>query len=175
MSHLRKVAITVVVLFTLCLTTRTAKLASSDQAPEAQPAVAQESRPVRQECTGVSGGAMTNFITEDTTLGTVTGDFKGAVSARILQITPGDKGTLFFEVQHTFVTEAGDTISIGVSTAEGTPISNGIYHVGFKQQLIVGGTGRFTGASGQIVSRGSVDLTTGETVFRYVGQICTGR
>ena len=66
---------------------------------------------------------MTNFISEDTTLGTVTGDLKGAVSARILKITPGENGKLFFEVQHTFVTEAGDTIRIDVSTAEGTPIS----------------------------------------------------
>ena len=30
MSHMRKVAFTLVVLFTLCVTTRTAKLASSD-------------------------------------------------------------------------------------------------------------------------------------------------
>ena len=173
MSHMRKVAFTLVVLFTLCFTTRTAKLAPSEQAPEAQPAVTQESKQRRVECTRVSGGAMTNFISEDTTLGTATGDFKGAVSARILQITPGANGKVFFEVQHTFVTEAGDTIRIDVSTAEGTPIGNGgIYHVGFQPQHIVGGTGRFNGASGHIISRGSVDLTTGETVFRYVGEVC---
>jgi hypothetical protein len=175
MSHMRKIAFTLVVLFTLCLTTRTANMAPSDRTAEAEPVVTQESRLPKRECTSVSGSAMTNFITEDTTLGTVTGDLKGSVSARILRITPGDNGKLVFDVQHTFVTEAGDAIRTGVSTAEGTPVGEGVYHVSFKPQLIVGGSGRFADASGQIVSRGSADLTTGETIFRYSGQICAHR
>jgi hypothetical protein len=175
MSHMRKIAFTVVVLFTLCLTARTAKLASSDHASEAQPPVTQESILPKRECTSVSGSAMTNFITEDTTLGTVTGDLKGAVSARILRITPGDNGKLVFEVHHTFVTEAGDTLRTGVATAEGTPIGEGVYHVAYKPQPIVGGTGRFADATGEIDYHGSADLTSGETIFRYLGQICARR
>ncbi|MCM3902632.1 MAG: dirigent protein [Pyrinomonadaceae bacterium] len=171
MSHKRKIAFTVVVLFTICLTTRTAKLAPLDQTSEALPTLTQEPKR-RVECTSVSGTAMTNFISEDTTLGIATGDLKGGVSASLLKITPGPNGKLFFDVQHTFVTEAGDTMRIAVSTAEGTLISEGIYYVAFQPQLIVGGTGKFTGASGQIISRGSVDLTRGETVFRYFGEIC---
>ncbi len=175
MSHMRKVAFTLMVLFTLCVTTRTAKLASSDQAPESQPAVTQKSKQGKLECTRVSGMVMTNFITEDTTLGPVTGDLKGAVSARILQITPGENGKLFIRIHHTFVTEAGDTIRSGEATAEATPISEGIYHVAYQPQPIVGGTGRFTGATGEIDYHGSADLTKGETVFRYLGEICTRR
>src|SRR5438477_50349 len=63
-------------------------------------------------CVPVGGTVMTNLATINaaTSLGTVTGDLRGAVSAAVLNVVPGQNGTIIFTVQHHFVTETGDTI-----------------------------------------------------------------
>ena len=40
-------------------------------------------------------------IGQSTTLGTETGDLRGAVAATILNVSPGANGTTVFTVQHT--------------------------------------------------------------------------
>ena len=63
------------------------------------------------KCVRVSGAFSTNFITENTTLGTVTGDLRGAVSATLLELLPGENGKLVGRIQHRgWVTESGDKI-----------------------------------------------------------------
>lgn len=80
----------------LCLITATGAAAQSTKA--------------RPHCTPVGGSLITNLVATDTTLGTATGDLRGAVSARLLGIEPGPNGTTVFTVQHLWVTEAGDTV-----------------------------------------------------------------
>jgi hypothetical protein len=65
------------------------------------------------ECVHVGGGVITNVgvISADRTLGTATGD-KGAIGVQIVGQSPVINGTTVLAVQHYWVTDAGDTISV---------------------------------------------------------------
>jgi hypothetical protein len=129
-------------------------------------------------CSPVGGVIMTNFLTNTTTLGSATGDLKGAVNAVVISATgPQSNGMQTFVVRHTFVTESGDVIETKPSTALVLPIQPntrvavaGIY---YERMDIDKGTGKFLGATGSMRVIGSANFATGETVFRYTGQVCT--
>jgi hypothetical protein len=124
-------------------------------------------------CVPVGGSVMTNFLNPSTTLGTTTGDLKGAVSATLLgapQSGPG--GTVVFHVQHHWVTEGGDTLTIDPAAATTVPLSQTLFAVVTYPVHISGGTGRFSGATGDLTNIGEVDLSKNATVFRYTGQVC---
>ena len=123
-------------------------------------------------CAKVGGMLMTNFVSQDTTLGPVTGDLQGAVSAHLLGVTFGSDGTAVFTVEHHWTTEAGDTIAIPVAQATATQVAPGLFAVTSYPVTIQGGTGRFAGATGLIKSIGEVDLNSQRTVFRYSGYVC---
>jgi hypothetical protein len=125
-------------------------------------------------CMLVGGSIMTNFgaIDQNTTMGTATGDLRGAVSGTILGAPqPGAGGTLVFHVQHHWVTESGDTLSFDPATATTVPLSQTLFAIVTYPLHLTGGTGRFAGAVGDMNSIGEVDLVKG-TVFRYSGQVC---
>lgn len=132
--------------------------------------------PVRKakECNPLGGSVMTNLgvVDANTTLGSATGDLKGAVAVTILDIQPGDNGTTVFTVQHHFVTETGDALFVDKAQATAAPVAPGLFAVVTYPLRIIGGTGRFKGATGTIDNIGEVDLNSGHTVFRYSGQIC---
>jgi hypothetical protein len=116
---------------------------------------------------------VTNLINADTTLGTATGDLRGAVSASLLgapQAGPG--GSVVFHVQHHWVTETGDTLTIDPAIATTAALSQTLFAVVTYPLHISGGTGRFSGATGDITSIGEVDLSKNATVFRYTGRVC---
>ena len=70
------------------------------------------------QCRPVGGTVMTNLIDQTTTLGTATGDLRGAVSADLLgPPAPGPNGTTVFSVQHHWVTDTGETIYLDVAQA----------------------------------------------------------
>jgi len=132
-------------------------------------------------CTPVGGTVMTNFgvISPTSTLGTATGDLRGAVSASLLgppEAGPGN--TVIFHVQHHFVTETGDTILIDPATATSVPIGPGLFAILSYPVHIKGGTGKFARATGDFTNIGEVllphapDTAGGTTVFRYTGQVC---
>ena len=143
------------------------------------------SRPVSQtpsataaggsHCTPVSGTVMTNFggFDQNTTLGTATGDLRGAVTGTILGSGPGPNNTVVFHVQHHWVTETGDTLSFDPATATVVPVppSQTLFAIVTYPVHLKGGTGRFAGATGDLTNIGEVDLSSG-TVFRYSGQVC---
>lgn len=132
------------------------------------------SEPPDRHCTLVGGTVMTNFgaIDQNTTMGTATGDLRGAVSGTLLGAPqPGAGNTLVFHIQHHWVTESGDTLSFDPATATNVQISQTLFAVVTYPLHLTGGTGRFAGATGDLNTIGEVDLVKG-TVFRYSGQVC---
>jgi hypothetical protein len=137
-------------------------------------AAREQSEQAAQHCRLVGGTVMTNFgaIDQNTTMGTATGDLRGAVSGTLLGAPlPGAGNTLVFHVQHHWVTESGDTLSFDPATATTVPLSQTLFAVVSYPLHITGGTGRFAGATGDLSAIGEVDLVKG-TVFRYSGQVC---
>ena len=123
------------------------------------------------KCMKVSGTLMTTVLESSQTglrtLGTVTGDLKGAVAARGEFTSPTTA-----RVQHEQVTENGDRILFAPADAVLTPVPNSPYaHVHYVEVAIIGGTGRFAGATGKMIVHGSFDFGGEQTVFRYQGEI----
>lgn len=149
--------------------------------PPASVAFAQ-SQDAAPHCVPVGGMLMTNFavINEVTTLGTVTGDLRGAVSATILSVSLGANGTTVFTVQHHFVTEAGDIVTAAPANATVASVGPGLLAVVSFPVQITGGTGKFARATGMINFIGEAnvpnlpDLAGGRLVLRYSGQVCFG-
>jgi hypothetical protein len=144
-----------------------------------QPLLAQ-SQQAAPHCVPVGGTVMTNLASIDTatSLGAITGDLRGAVSARVLNVAPGPNGTIVFTVQHHFVTEAGDTIQAQPAQATVTAVTPTLFAIITYPVNIIGATGKFAGATGTMNNIGEVavpnfpDLTGGSTVFKYSGQLC---
>jgi hypothetical protein len=132
-------------------------------------------------CRHVGGTVMTDFgaIDSTTTMGTATGDLRGAVSGSILgapQSGPG--GTVIFHVQHHWVTESGDQIFFDPATATTMPLGSGLFAVLTYPLHANGGTGKFASVNGgELNTIGEVHCdnaycSAGQTVFRYSGQVC---
>jgi len=143
------------------------------------PAYAQDRAGAKRKtgkCVPVSGAISTNFITGDTTLGTVTGDLRGAVSATLLELLPGENEKLVGRIQHRgWVTESGDKIFLAEALIDLTPESEGVFYGIYRPITIVGGTGRFDGVTGTMTPYGVLDTTRQELVLRYRGEICAGK
>lgn len=129
-------------------------------------------------CTHVGGSIITNFgaVDPNTTLGPATGDLRGAVAATLLtspQPGPIVNGvqSVIFNVQHHWVTEAGDNIYFDQAVATTAPLSQTRFAVITYPANIVGGTGKFAGATGHLDFVGEADLQSG-TALRYSGQVC---
>jgi hypothetical protein len=137
-------------------------------------AFGQTSREAAKQCRPIGGTVMTNLgvVDENTTLGSATGDLKGAVSATIRSIVQNADGTVSFTVQHHFVTESGDTITVDLATAVTQPVSPTLFAILSYPVHITGGTGKYAKATGDLTNIGEVDLASGTTVFRYSGKVC---
>jgi hypothetical protein len=125
-------------------------------------------------CVHVGGVLMTNIgtIAGVTNLGPVSGDLAGSVAATIL----GKNSNGSYNVQHYWVTAAGDTITLKVAVLMPTfPTSDAnIVAVpwGNYRSYITGGTGKFSHATGYLDYFGIADFEQGTLVLRYRGQIC---
>ena len=150
---------------------------------EPQPRTAQpQSDNTERQCTPVGGMLMTNFgaISQTTTMGTATGDLAGAVAGTLLGAPePGAGNTVIFHVQHHWVTQTGDTLYFDHATATTVPIAPGLFAILSYPIHLVGGTGKFAGATGDLTGTiGEVnlpnlpDVTGGTSVFRYSGKVC---
>lgn len=132
------------------------------------------SNPESARCTPISGTVSTNFnvIDETYTLGLYTGDLAGAVAAKILDQSVDPDGNIVLRVQHYHVTADGDTVLYAPSTAVGKQIAPGRMAVLDYPVRIVGGTGKFKGATGRMNTFGAADFNLGETTLRYQGKVC---
>jgi hypothetical protein len=127
-----------------------------------------------RHCKSVGGSIITNFgaVDPNTTLGPATGDLGGAVAATLTQPpAAGPLGTVIFHIQHHWVTNSGDNIFFEPAIATTQPISQTLFAVITYHVNISGGTGKFTGATGELDNIGEADLVRG-TAFRYSGQVC---
>src|ERR1700687_1039855 len=116
-------------------------------------------------CQPVGGMLITHLgaVDKATTIGPATGDLKGAVGATILS-TESNGNTLVLNVQHHWVTDAGDTLAIDPATATTTQVSPGLYAVVTYPVHLSGGTGKYAHATGDFTNIGEADLNTGHIV-----------
>ena len=124
-------------------------------------------------CAAAGGMLMTNLGAVDavTTMGTATGDLRGAVGATILS-TEGSGNTLILHVQHHWVTESGDTLDFSPAAATTTQVAPGLYAIVSYPTHLNGGTGKFTHATGDFTAIGEANLINGQIVLRYSGKLC---
>jgi hypothetical protein len=128
----------------------------------------------RSACIPVGGALMTNIgaIAGVTNLGPVFGDLQGSVAATIL----GQNSNGSYNVQHYWVTAAGDTITLKQAVLSPT------YPTGDKDIVavpwgnyrsdITGGTGKFKDATGYLDYFGMADFNKLTLVLRYHGEVC---
>lgn len=158
-------------------TARLCLLAIGAAVPISSTAFAQ-SETTATECEKVAGAFATNFIAQDQTAGTATGDLKGALGVKILSLTGevGNGKPVTGKAQHFWVTETGDTIYSSEVVAEfypsASPSQPTLYALVEQEVKITGGTGRFDGASGSLKVWGGADFAAGQAVGRYSGTVC---
>jgi len=97
-----------------------------------------------KHCTPVGGMVMTNLgaVDQATTMGTATGDLKGAVGATVLS-TEVVGNNLVFHVQHHWVTESGDTLTFDPAIATTTPVATNLFAIVTYPVHLSSGTGKF--------------------------------
>ena len=126
-------------------------------------------------CTDLGGAILTNvggFGQVDgspTTMGVATGDLKGAIGIQIVSASPDFTS---ITVQHHWVTENGETLNIDQATLHGAFVAPGLLAVTEYRATLLGGTGRFARASGNMSFIGELDFNTGHAVLRYSGSAC---
>lgn len=128
-----------------------------------------------KKCTPIGGAILTDLGVPDanSTMGYATGDLKGAVGVSIVS-TEGSGNTLILHVQHHWVSESGDIISLDPATATTTQVAPGLYAiVTYPFHINGNGTGKFAGVSGDGTAIGEADLVNGRLGFRYSGTLCT--
>lgn len=137
------------------------------------PAGAAAPKNKHQNCQPAGGMLMTNLGAVDaaTTMGQATGDLRGSVGATILS-TEANGNTLVLHLQHHWVTESGDTLSFDPAVATTTQVAPGLYAIVTYPVHLAGGTGKFSGATGDFTNIGEADLGNGQIVLRYTGELC---
>jgi hypothetical protein len=126
-------------------------------------------------CSAVGGALMTNIdvIAGVTNMGPVSGDLAGSIAATILGFNSSD-GT--YTVQHYWVTAGAETIVLDKAILHPTYPTSDTKIVavpwGNYRSNIIGGTGKFKGASGYIDYFGMADFNQNTLVLRYRGVVC---
>jgi hypothetical protein len=129
------------------------------------------------QCQAVGGVLMTNIGAINgnggppTNLGPVYGDLQGSVAATIL----GQDANGNFRIQPYWVNSAGETILFDVAVLK--PVATSDPNVvavlwGNYPAAIVGGTGKYKNAKGNLDHFGIADFAQNTLVLRYRGTVC---
>lgn len=121
-------------------------------------------------CHPVEGSIIERITGPNTAAGKITGDVNGDVSIVItaLQQLPG--GEVKFQAQCTIATANGNLTTN--DDARLSPIDAPLYRVN-NHLRASGGTGQYTGATGNLHTHGTVNFVPGGLVdLRYDGQLC---
>lgn len=106
-------------------------------------------------------------------LGNVSGDLAGATRAVLTGQSAGSDGKVELVLAHDFVTFGRGSLKT-TDQAVWTPVpgKDGVFHMA-TIYTIDGGTGVFSGASGNLMNDGVADTNTGLVTLRYAGEVCT--
>jgi hypothetical protein len=107
-------------------------------------------------------------------LGNVIGSLAGSTTAFISSLSPQLNGNLHVTTNNAFVTLEGNQLFM-TGDAIWTLVKNGYYQVELTL-TIVGGTGKYNGASGSMTTQGigdNVGPGSGQFLHEYHGQVCT--
>jgi hypothetical protein len=132
-------------------------------------AVALSARHARaaSSCINVSGALQ---VVPNTNAATVTGDLAGVIIGQIDSLEQSGNGALHATAHHTWYTPLGELYDVDEIAI--APVAPPVYHVN-NHMTIVGGTGIFAGATGEIHVQGLIDLTFSGLDDRvYHGRIC---
>ena len=128
-----------------------------------------------ETCSAIGGAILTNlggFGQVDgspTTLGVATGDLKGALGVEIISASSDFTS---ITVQHHWVTENGETLTIDQAVAHGVFVAPGLLAVTDYKVHLNGGTGRYANATANMTAIGEIEFNTGQAVLRYRGTLC---
>jgi hypothetical protein len=133
-------------------------------------------------CGPVSGKFTEHILPKDSAptdvagrvLGNVDGTLQGSTTAFLTSIEIGLNGDLHVTTNNVFLTDEGNQLFTR-GDANWREIMKGFYQVELTLQ-VVGGTGKFTGASGSIKTLGvgnNVGPGSGMFLQEYRGEVCT--
>lgn len=126
-------------------------------------------------CTNVKATVVAT-LSAGTASGTITGDLNGPVSASIAQVSASgssDAGGLHVQMKHQYINLSPfgriDTSDYAVLA----PIDRnaGLYRMN-NRLTVVGGAGIYTGATGYLLTHGTVDFATGAINLSLTGRVC---
>jgi hypothetical protein len=125
------------------------------------------------QCVHVAGGVTTNIgvITPIRTLGTATGDLKGAIGVEIPSL-PARWNHPLLGSPHFGSPKQATRLPLKPAQLTVVPVAPGLFAVVTYPVSIRGGTGRFKGASGKLNVIGEADFNTGHIGLRCNGEVC---
>lgn len=103
-----------------------------------------------------------------TTAGRVLGSLHGDLHFALVNQTPSLTPTVgFYDAQSSIQTDDGDVHFSEAGSIDGVTGNFAVV------QTIVGGTGRYQGATGQLLAHGNFSFATGQGHGEYEGTVCT--
>ena len=144
-------------------------------------AQADQGRKSKPQCTEISGKFNELILPNESApndpfgriLGNVDGSLEGAVTAFLTSFKPDQDGNVQVENNHAFATQEGNLLFTR-GAANWTLVKEGTFYVDMTLN-VVGGTGKYEGATGVIRFLGvgnNVGPGTGQFVDEYRGTLC---
>ena len=149
-------------------------VAPSHRADVAIAPVATSSRPAA-DCTNIDAHVSATLQPGGTATGSISGDISGGVTARISQITASADGNgslhVLMEHHYTNALPFGRLDTSDHAVLAPSDKSAGVYRMN-NRLTVVGGTGIFADATGELATHGTVDFGTGAIDLTLKGRLC---
>jgi hypothetical protein len=129
------------------------------------------------DCTKLSGTGQTAAVAPGVFEGTaavkIDGQIQTAAVTTYLLGAPAttEDGTLKATTSHTFVFADGSSLTTLDSAVLSPTETPGLYNLNTRA-TITGGTGTYANACGSLNIHGTINLITGQVVWRFTGRVC---